>query len=287
MKFGSMIWYGRRPLRSALETTHRLGFDYVEFSLDYPWPEGLSEEERNLLESLGDEYGLELAFHAPWAGQHISHPRDEISAACLKVFERCLDFAGGFNPLYFNFHQSMEASTFYFEEVRVKIFEKALASTTLIVDMGRRHGFPVTIENNPTPFFGSPDQLEFALQVEGLKMCLDVGHVFLSRRSIKRLRAAKLFDQRLGLEDWFNQFKDRILTVHLHDCRVGGVSGPRDHLAFGRGNLDFERIAEMIGETSCGHVLIETYYADGKGFPITERELERSLRTCRSLMETL
>lgn len=283
MKFATPIWYGDRPLRSVFERAHRLGFDYIEFSLDYPWPDELTGEEVELLEKLGEEYELEIAFHGPWAGKIISHPRDEISDACMKIYEECLKFAGRFDPLYFNFHQKGFAATSGFEEIRKRIWNKAMETTRAIVDMGRENGFQVTVENNEDPFFGCPKFIEFLLKkINDLNFCLDVGHAIISKWEIQRVKNENL-GEKIEIEDWLQLFKDRILTVHLHDCLVKGNSRPVDHQVIGRGNLDFESIASAIKKTSCRYILLETYYRR-KGVYATEEDFKDNLEFCRGLI---
>lgn len=281
MKFATMIWYGDRPLQSTFEMAHRLGFDYIEFSLDYPWPDELTKEEVGLLEKLKEEYGLGIAFHGPWAGKVISHPRDEISDACLKIYEKCLRFSGKFNPLYFNFHQSGYAATFGFEEIRKRIFDKALKTTRAIVNLGR--GIPITIENNPSHLFGRPKDIEFLLGgIRELNFCFDVGHAVVSKWETQHVKGRS--GEKLEIEDWLNLFKDRILTIHLHDCLFEGDSKPTDHLVIGKGNLDFENIAGAIKKTSCKHVLLETYRTE-KGIYPSEEDLKNNLEFCRGLIK--
>jgi len=283
MKFAIPIWYGDRPLQAAFERAHRIGFDYIELSLDYPWPDELTGEEMELLEKLEEEYGLGIAFHGPWAGKIISHPRDEISDACMKIYEKCLKFARKFNPLYFNFHQFGYAATRDFEEIKRRIWGRALETTRAIADLGRRNGFPITVENNEDPFFGNPKFIEFLLEkIGGLNFCLDVGHVMISRWEIQR--RVKGESEKTEIGDWFDLFGGRILTVHLHDCLIKEDSRPVDHLVIGKGDLDFEDIARAVKKTRCKHVLIETYYRE-RGVFATEEDLKNNLEFCRSLMK--
>ena len=285
MKFAMPIWYGDRPLRSVFERAHRLGFDYIEFSLDYPWPDELTGGEVELLEKLGEEYGLGLAFHGPWAGKVISHPRDEISDACMKIYEKCLKFAGRFRPLYFNFHQKGHAATSGFEEIKRRIWDRALETTRAIVDLGREDGFPVTVENNEDSFFGRPKFIEFLLEkINDLNFCLDVGHAMISKWEIQRQAKGEEPSEKTEIEDWFDLFGGRILTVHLHDCLIKEDSRPVDHLVIGKGDLDFEDIAKAIKKTRCKHILIETYYRE-RGVFATEEDLKNNLEFCRSLMK--
>jgi len=281
MKFAANVWYGDRPLKSTFEMAQRLGFDYIELSLDYPWPDHLTSEEMKLFGKLKEEYGLEIAFHGPWAGKALYHPRDEISDACVKVYKKCLKFAGRFNPLYFNFHQMGYVSTSGFEEIRKEIFCKALETTRKIVNFGK--GFPVTIENNPNRFFGHPKDIKLLLdEIKDLNFCFDVGHAIVSKWEIQRGKSGST--EKLGVEDWLKLFKDRILTVHLHDCKVERDSKPVDHYVIGKGNLDFESIAKAVKKTSCKYILLETFYRE-RGVYASEEDLKNNLEFCRSLIK--
>ena len=281
MKFAANAWYGDRPLQSTFERTHKLGFDYIELSLDYPWPDQLTSEEIGLLEKLKEEYGLEIAFHGPWAGKALYHPREEISDACLKVYEKCLKFAGKFDPLYFNFHQFGYVATSGFEEIRKKIYDKALETTQRIVKFGR--GFPVTIENNPDRFFGRPKDIKFLLdEIKDLNFCFDVGHAVVSKWEIQRSKSEST--EKLGVEDWLKLFKDRILAAHLHDCKVERDSRPMDHYVIGKGNLDFESIGRALRKTSCQYVLLETFYRERRVYA-SEEDLKNNLEFLRGLIK--
>jgi len=280
MKFASSVWYGDRPLQPAFEKAHRLGFDFIELSLDYPWPDQLTSEETGLLEKLKEEYGLGISFHGPWSGKVIFHPRDEISDACLKIYEKCLKFAEGFNPLYFNFHQIGYITTSSFEEIRKKIFNKALETTRTIVNFGR--SFPVTIENNPSRLFGRPRDIKLLLDnISALNFCFDVGHAVVSKWEIQHAKGGS--GEKLEIEDWLDLFKDRVLTVHLHDCLLGDNLKPKDHFVIGKGNLNFESIVRAIKKTSCRYVVLETFHTR-KGVYASEEDLKNNLEFCRSLI---
>ena len=280
MKFAANIWYGDRPLLPAFERAHRLGFDFVEFSLDYPWPDQLTGKEMRLLEKLKEEYGLEIAFHGPWSGKVLFHPRDEISDACLKIYEKCLKFAEKFNPLYFNFHQFGYLATSGFEEIRKKIFDKALEATRTIVNFGR--SFPVTIENNPSRLFGCPRDIKPLLDnISDLNFCFDVGHAVVSKWEIQHAKGKT--GEKLEIKDWLDLFKDRVLTVHLHDCLLEGNLKPVDHFVIGKGNLNFENIAKAVKKTSCRYAVLEVFYTR-KGVFASEEDLKNNLEFCRGLI---
>lgn len=277
MKFGRNVWYNNRPLEKIFEKTSNLGFDYIELSLDFPWPEGFTEKEIRLLENLKEEFGLELAFHGPWAGKQPAHPRDEISRASLEIYKKTLKFAEKFSPLYLNFHQYVEVATDKLEEIQKLILKKFFNSTKEILSFAK---FPVTIENMPNLWFGLPSQFKSLLEIENFNLCLDVGHAAIVKCfQEKEFKSSR--KEKFELKDWIENFKDKILVVHLHDCLIEEEKEPIDHIPIGEGSLNFEEISASIKKTNCKYILLEIFRL--KNFkPITEKALKESLEICRS-----
>jgi len=247
MKFGRPVWHGNKPFENTFKTAQESGFDYIEFSLDFPYPENFSENEIKLLKSLKKKYGLDLAFHAPWGDVSIAHPREEISNASLKVFEKCIKFAENMDSLYFNFHNSIKVPTLKFEDVKNKAYKKALESMS---ELAKSSEVILTLENNSfLEFFGKTEDFEHIN--EKLKICLDVGHVAACSWRGKT-------DFKKDLEEWIKKFKNKIHVVHLHDFK-GDAKTYEDHLTIGSGNLDFNFISKAIKLIKCNYVNIELY----------------------------
>jgi len=234
---GAPLWYGDRPYKKAVEVFYDIGFDYVEFSLDYPLPNGL--DDLNVVRNVG----IELAFHAP-VDIFLAHPRDEIFESSLKVFERCMRVASRFEPVYFNFHLFHSTTTHIFPEVKEKIRENGLKACRVAVELSEDLGFPVCLENN-----GIFDDL--FLSIEGLMLTLDIGHI-----AVKKLRKGESYIDEI--REFVRKFDRKILVCHIHNVDTKTFS---DHISLLSGDLDLKEIVSIIGTRK--FYLIETFWKDG------------------------
>jgi sugar phosphate isomerase/epimerase len=106
-------------------------------------------------------------------------------------------------------------------------------SLVQLAEHAGKKGIRLGLENR-YHYFEIPlvDELEdlLGMGLEGVDYWHDVGH-------------AKVLDN-LGLgahEEWLRRFSDRTIGVHLHD-----VAGLTDHLAAGRGGVDWEMVAKYL-----------------------------------------
>jgi sugar phosphate isomerase/epimerase len=238
---GTLLWYGDHPYEDAIRKIHSMGFDYFEFSLDYPLPDACNAKR---LKELIKDLGIGIAFHAP-LDIFLAQPRDEIFEASLNVFRKCLEFASIFETFYFNFHLIWNVSTHPFLEVKEKIRKNGIKACREAVKFGNEHGFEVGIEYD--------QGFDENFLIEGLNITFDVGHFIVDEvRSGKNyLKSLKIFLRKHG---------DRILAVHLHDCNLEALI---DHVSFGKGTLNLKEIVKMIGDKK--HILIETFWSDRNG----------------------
>lgn len=273
VKIGVPVWYGDGTLKQGVEKAVCLGFDYVEISLDYPWPDSLSKQELRQAIKIAREGGLEFAFHAPFAGIGLAHPRQEVQGAALKVMEKCMKFAHHFKPVYFNFHMCTEPPvTLEFEEVANAVLVRAVESVLILEDRARKYGMQLTLENIPGTLFGLSSQMTFLMH-GNVKLCLDVGHVAKLHEELEALGAKDL-----GVFSWMKKFSKKIHVCHLHDC-----NHETDHLALGRGKLNISRILKAIRKTSAKYILLETFW-NSKSAKITERMQKENLKMVRKMM---
>ena len=117
---GAPVWLGNRPFKQTLSALQEAGFDYLEFSLDFPLPECMRSEEKEELKRMLEDFGLKIAFHSPLDVQAV-HPRREIFEASMKVLRKCFEFSSYFSPLYYNLHLHPRISTLKLDEVRGKV----------------------------------------------------------------------------------------------------------------------------------------------------------------------
>lgn len=266
MKFGYPFWYGDGSIKKHAEIARKLGFDYVEFSLNYPWPEKLSESDILLLKNLKKDYNLDIAFHAPLGGIDLCYPRKDVSEVSLKIFYESMEFAKSFSPLYFNFHLATDIPTWKCADVRKDMLENAKGSVLRIKEIADEYGIQLTIENNSKKMFSGIKELKPFLR-GNLKFCFDVGHA-----------ARASGEKRERLFEWIKAFRKDILVLHLHD-----VSSETDHLSLGEGNLPLERILKSVEKTECKYILIELQRGVN-GRDVTEKDFRNGLNYSKKIM---
>lgn len=276
------VWPRARPLVKALERANEYGFDYVEVSLDYPWPEELRSRELREIKEAEERLGVKLAIHAPWRDIALASPRQALREASLKVLEQCLQFSTEVEALYFNVHVSTrEAWTI--REVKQRAVEAALESIKQLALKANELGVELTVENNPEPSFGVPSTLKPLVEVDGVKLCLDVGHVAYANWLIERRGMGELKERAASLEEWVEAFKGRVLVGHLHDYLAEGNEF-QDHLLPGEGGADVKGDLELLLRAGCEMMLLEVHWAS-KGKPAKFNDLRRALKTVTAYIE--
>ncbi|RLF12542.1 MAG: hypothetical protein DRJ98_00155 [Thermoprotei archaeon] len=276
------VWPRAGSVVKAINKANEYGFDYVEISLDYPWPEKLRGKTLEEIKEAKAKYGVELAIHAPWRDVSLASPRPILREAALKLFDECLEFASKLSPLYFNLHvASREAWTI--EGVRKALEEAAVRSIKHIAEKARQLGIEITVENNPDPLFGVPSMLKPMVEIEGVKLCLDVGHVAYARWTVEH-RGMDLFkEEAVDLEEWVKTFKGKVLVGHLHDYAAEDHSF-QDHLLPGTGSADVKKDLSLLKEAGCSMILLEVHWA-GKRKPAKFKDLARALNIIKPLIK--
>ncbi len=273
MKFGFPVWYSDKPFKTAIEKVHRLGFDYIEFDLNPPSIERLTKDELKLLEKIGDEYDLEIAFHGPWSAIDICNLNDKISESSLSVILDTIKFSEQFNPLYFNFHLMSYSNPYVLgiDNIKNEIYEKALDNLKKII---RSTKIILTLENNGTnPIFRTLEEfnnIKNNIKSYNMNFCFDVGHA-----AKNKFRSNVPWE----LKDWLNSFKNKIIVTHLHDCLIKGNEAI-DHIPIGSGNINFNEIFASIKNTKCKYALIEiARVLEGS---LTENQIKQNLDFCKN-----
>ncbi len=251
------MWYGDLPFERRISFLKTVGYNYVELSLDYPFPESLDANElRDILES----FEMGIAFHAP-LDVFIAQPRDEIFRASMKVVEKCVDFVSNFETIYYNFHLTYFCPTREFEKVKEKILENGRKACEFIVEKAENFGFEACLE-----FDRNFDE---RVLVEGLKICLDIGHFALANRK----------DFANELKNFVGRFGDRILVAHVHDC---DVERKVDHITLGNGKLDLKGILDTI---RAEFFTLETFWRDSERGELRDIDIIYDYETLRRLLE--
>lgn len=253
-------WPKAGSVAKAIEKANEYGFDYVEVSLDYPWPEGLVGKTLEEVREAKAKYGISLAFHAPWRDVALASPRQILRESSLKLYEICLEFAHKLEALYFNFH-IFSKEAWSIPGVREKLEESAFSSVRKLSLKAGSLGLKIAIENNPEPLFGIPRMLKPFVEGDVVKLCLDSGHVAYTRWYVSQRDSDEFKEEAADLEEWVRIFKNKILVGHIHDYVVQNGKF-RDHLFLGRGSSDLRKEIALLKESRCNMMLLEIHWLD-------------------------
>lgn len=279
MEIGTPIWYGDKSLEKAFRRAKRLGFDYVEVSLDYPWYPNRKLNE--LLMKLKEEYKLSLAFHLPILELNLCHPSNEISTPALKTCMKFLSSLTPLNPIYINLHFLALLLTQKFEEIWKEVIERAKEVAIELHKFSKSHGISLTFENGSKGGLRKISDFKF-LPKRNLNLCLDLGHAVVVgyQENQKKLKMVRL------LRHWVDKFREIIYVIHWHD--VAMVKNEiRDHLVLGSGMMNLKEVASLIKEVDCEHILLECFYSlkGGKIVSAKTTDLKNNLKICRELLD--
>jgi sugar phosphate isomerase/epimerase len=224
-------------LEEELAFAAEAGFDYVEIMMDGADRRGSLADRHDRIEGLLADGGLDLLVHLPFPTD-IGSPYDPIREGAVAHQEACIETAAGLGAEKGVLHP--ESSAWGGAWDRTDTREYVDASVDHLAAFGDERGLEVCVEN----LF---DNVYTIRTVEGLlantrtSMTLDTGHA--------RIEGADAADQAAFVAE----HPDRVGHVHLNDTR-----GPKDeHLPFGAGTVDFERIFEGFPDDWTGTLSIE------------------------------
>jgi len=241
MKFGCVFWYEDGDFSSILKKAKKWKLDFAEICLDYPWPDTFSEDEIVEAKKTLADMGVDVAFHGPLGGILLFHPRKEMVDAAINIHKRCLKFAAGLSPLYYNFHIKT-----YPLELRIKGNKKTALNHCLngldeIIELARKLDIRLVVENSTRTGYLVPFE---ELLPRKTDFNLDIGHWFAGKRRYARLE--KLVS-RLG---------ERIALLHLHDCKFQDAP-IKDHLPLGQGDINFNRVFKTLKKARIQMIALE------------------------------
>lgn len=271
-RIGFSLWYGNRDKKRLLESMREIGFDYVEISLDYPWP---YEQDFQDIVKKAYNLGFKIGFHGPWRDLRLASPINEVAEASRKVVKKVIENISHFEPEYFNLHLISEEITFDGKVVE-KIVKRANETIRFLEDLSNEFSIVITLENNPHGHFACPTYFA-QVSLGSLEFCLDVGHAI-----IAYYNAGETSYTPLGvISDWINIVgKDKIYVVHLHDV-IRKNESYVNHYFFGLGILDLKEISKFVCEkTNVQYILFETFRKnrDNKAKPLKENEVLNVVR---------
>ncbi len=252
LRLGFPIWYGYgERVEELIREARKTGFDYLEVSLDYPWPFKGSFQLSKVVKAALSE-GLSIAFHAPWRDLRLSSPFEDIRNASLKVFEKVISEISSYEIDYLVVHLSTDQAADRIEEIREEVLDAALSSVDSLKGISENLGLRLVVEN-------VREDLDMFRKIasRASRICLDVGHVIIS--TVRRLGRERVDEE---LERWLDALKDRIEIMHYSGVRFEG-KWVRDHQLTDSSDKYLRRIKNKLKEIKPRGFLLEVF--EGRG----------------------
>lgn len=249
MQLGLPWWIGAGYPDEGLRLAHETGYDFLELSLDAPWPDELDP---TTLADQAEELGLEIGMHAPWRTQALAHPREPLARAAREIAQDCLAIARAAGAAYIVFHVDARAFHGYPREDVVEGGLQTAHASLQALARSAGEEVDVLVENTTSPV-GTPDEVAgFLDPIPEVGFCLDPGHA-----AIQAHRDETSF----AVDEWREAVGDRWRLTHLMDL-VTTEAGVRDHLMPGAGEADLAAIVDASLSAGADRVLLEAFYTD-------------------------
>lgn len=268
---GWSIWYGSKSVEKELAKLLENGFNYLEISLDYPWP--FDGNKLSHIISKAKDLGFKVAFHGPWRDIRLASPHRIISKASRTVLGKVIDYVAKYELEYFNVHLISDEITFD-EKVRNKVLGEARKTIDFLQRISEEKGITITIENNPHGYFSLPSHFHDLGSLGSLYFCLDVGHAMIAyfnigERDFNAIGAAK---------EWINIVNNRILTLHIHDVIKSGKV-LLNHYFFGCGIVSLRKLCRFLCKNiDARYLLLELFHKNKNVKHIPEKETVRIIQ---------
>ena len=233
----SMLYCLNEPFKSLLKRLREVTVKHIELP-----DEGLHTLNKRRVKNLkeaAEAHNLDFVVHAPWAGINIATPSPDLRRAVLKRLTKSLVLAGQLGCRLWLFHPGSRTglSPIY----PGKDWQLNLESVRTLLNVARREGVEIAIENTPEPFPSLMKSVdEFHRFYEDLEddigMVLDVAHANLNRQ----------------IQDFIKQFSKKIVHMHVSDN-----DGANDlHLGIGYGSIDWASVAKLVKEAEYGNLIM-------------------------------
>ncbi|NQU14356.1 MAG: sugar phosphate isomerase/epimerase [Desulfobacteraceae bacterium] len=256
MLYGAMN-FPIRPVLKELRDFSKLGFDYLELTMDPPQAHHTTilQNKEELLAGL-DRYNMGIVCHLP-TFVSTADLTDNIRATSLKEMLDSLEVAAQLNALKVVLHPSFIGGMGIF--VKNQARQYALHSLEAIVALADVLGLVLCLENmfpRTNSLVNPEDFVEVFDRFPSLKMTLDTGHAHIKGRSGKKVL------------DFIDQFGDRIFHIHASD----NLGKEDSHLPIGVGTVDFPEIVKAVREIGYNETVTFEIFSPDRDYLRISRE---------------
>ena len=172
--------------------------------------------------------GLSVTMHAPFIDLSPGSPDPEVRALTRRRFNQLIPLIPIFKPKTIVCHTGWENQSYWF--LKESWVQYSMEYWSWLAEDVSKEGSSLMLENvyesDPYEFL----DLFKGLKHQGIGFCLDTGHQAVFSRT--------------GLLVWLETLGEYIAQLHLHDNN--GIRD--DHLALGKGEIDFTRLFKYLKE---------------------------------------
>jgi len=233
----SMLYCLDQSFNAAMKRLPEVNVKHIELP-----DEGLhtlNKRRAKNLKKAAEAHNLDFVVHAPWAGINIATPSPALRHTVLKRLTKSLVLAGQLDCRLWLFHPGSKTglSPIY----PGKDWQLNLESVRTLLQVARKEGVEIAIENTPEPFpslMKSVDDFHRFYQEldDDIGMVLDVAHANLNNQ----------------IHDFLKQFSKKLVHIHVSDN--DGVSDL--HRGIGHGNIDWTKVAKHVKEADYGNLVV-------------------------------
>ena len=230
MLYGAMN-FPIRPILQELEAISRLGFDYIELTMDPPKAHHTTvHKQREAILKKLEEFKMRLVCHLP-TFVSTADLTDSIRETSVKEILDSLEVAAPLDPLKIVLHPAHISGLSVFVVDKAK--KLGLESLARIVEKAEKLGLQLCIENmfpRSNSLVQPEDFIEVFEKFPTLKFTLDTGHAHIGSTGDRR-----------NLE-FLDKLGHRIAHVHASD----NFGKEDNHLPIGAGTIDFRKIVKGL-----------------------------------------
>jgi L-ribulose-5-phosphate 3-epimerase len=230
--------FASHSLLSAIDIIADAGYQSVAVTIDHhslnPWDDHL-EQQINLVRQRLEKYQLSVVIET--GARFLLDPGQkheptlvsagkEKRALRIHFIKKCLNIASRLNADAVSIWSGKKAPDIHFDQA----WEWLIAGCRAVCNRASRYGIPVAFEPEPGMMVENMEQycrLRQAVDHAAFKLTLDVGHAFITEKSVT---------------ETLETFKDDIANIHLEDMKKRA----HDHLFFGDGDMDFEKLFNTL-----------------------------------------
>lgn len=239
----------------AFDAAAEHGFEFVELMMDGANERRRLAERADRVRAALDDRGLDLLVHLPFGGVDVGSPFEHVREGSVREVKAAVETAAELGAEKAVLHPDTGAWSPAWETD--DLHGRLIDSVRELDAHASDRGVEICAENVPKSVMRT-HEFPTLLSETDVSMTLDTGHARMDGRDSG------------GIASFVADHGDRISHVHLNDTRR-----PRDeHLPFGAGTIEFERIFDALPADWGGTLSLEVFTLDYDYLGVSKERLD-------------